>query len=202
MPDPLDKIPRQPGLFLSKSGSKTAKREFVATVGLLWLQYQKRRGRRGAVVFDIDDTLIDYRDKVESGFDAMVDLFQFAARHFCTYVVTARPFEAGRQGEEDVQYVHDLLRERGIVLPRERLYLMPLHEYNKGGDATEAYKTRTTESIRRREGVILARFGDKMWDCVASSGLHGAGQYTHVSDGDAYLGRDGHTVFGKLPGQT
>ena len=93
--------------FFVKAKTKTEQRRFVAQHALLWLKLQHKRGARGAVMVDIDDTLIDGNECVKHGFELMRKLYDEASLVFPLHVVTARP-------DDQHANVMAMLRARGF----------------------------------------------------------------------------------------
>lgn len=179
--------------YYVRGRTKTAQRTAVARHGVDWLTMQHARGKRGCVVFDIDDTIINGNDAVTNGFDAMRTLLQEAIRLFAVHIVTARP-------DNQHAYVLELLRKRGFHVPTDRLHCLPAHLW---GDSrhVEDFKWQKHLDFVRAHGAVVARFGDKLWDVAHRDSLRT--YLSHVADRDCYVfwdpSLDG-TLSSKLPG--
>ena len=180
--------------FYVKYRTKTDQRMFVAYHAYQWVKFQHKRGSTGAVMIDIDDTLIDGNESVSNGFQYMKELYHKIGILFPVHVVTARP-------REDHQSCMKMLLERGFCLPPDRLHMLPTELYGKDYSHVERFKWSTYVSIGKSHGGVVARFGDKMWDVAHAQSLHGS--LAHVHDTDCYIFRDPAmkgTVSYKLPG--
>ena len=178
--------------FTLRGRRKTDLRAAEAHAALVWLRVQHRLGVQGAVVFDIDDTILNHNECVVHGFEGMRALFQEAFRLFSVYVVTARP-------DDQHGYVMGMLQARGFPLPPDRLYLLPRDHYGGPSRLVEEFKWRSVQEIRAKAGRVVARFGDKLWDVAAMPKLHR--ELAHVQDGDTYRFMDESCVYAsKLPG--
>ena len=186
--------------FFVRHKNKTEQRRFIATQSLQWLKFQHERGCLGAIMVDIDDTLIDYNECVNNGFQYMKDLYRDAAVMFPLHIVTARP-------DEDHHSVMKMLATRGFSIPPDRLHMLPTHLYGKDYSHVERFKWETFLKIGKLHNGVVARFGDKMWDVAhirdLSDSYRGSSQFSHVSDRDCYIFMDPSmkgTVSFKLPG--
>lgn len=180
--------------FFVRDRTKTEQRRLVADHGLLWVRLQHARKARGAVMVDIDDTLIDGNECVQNGFEFMHYFYNEAALLYPVHVVTARP-------DDQHANVMRLLRERGFCVPPDRLHMLPSHLYGRDTRHVEDFKWKAFLEIGRTHGGVIARFGDKLWDVAHVSSLES--YLTHVDDRDCYLFLDPAlkgTFSGKLPG--
>lgn len=180
--------------YFVRAKTKTEQRTFVAQHALLWLRCQKSRGAKGAVMVDIDDTLIDSREAVVNGFQFMHELFTEASLYFPFHVVTARP-------DDQHANVMKMLRERGFSIPPDRLHMLPEELYGRSTRYVEEFKWRTYLKIGEEHQGVVARFGDKLWDVghIASYDTY----LKHVRDKDCYVFMDPTmcgTFSAKLPG--
>ena len=131
----LDDTVSFPAYFV-RCKTKTEQRKFVATHALHWLSFQKRQGSLGAVMVDIDDTLIDGNECVMHGFQFMKELFDEASVLFPVHIVTARP-------DDNHDVVMRLLQKRGFCIPPDRLHMLPAHLYGKDYKYVEEFKWNT-----------------------------------------------------------
>jgi hypothetical protein len=180
--------------FFVKGKNKTELRSFVARHALLWLRLAHRRGARGAVMLDIDDTLIDGHEKVAHGFEFMQELYREACVLFPVHVVTARP-------DSDHGLVMRLLQGRGFCLPPDRLHMLPADLYGRSTRHVEEFKWQCFVKMNHQHGGVVARFGDKLWDVAHLKSLDG--YLAHVGDKECYIFRDPAlrgTLSAKLPG--
>lgn len=192
--------------YYVRYASKTQQRLFVASMAYDWIRMQYKRGVNGAIMVDIDDTLIDGNQNVLHGFQHMRELYEMASVHFPMHVVTARP-------DDDHHVVMKMLKERGFCIPPDRLHMLPAHLWDKDLGYVERFKWETFVKIGKTHGGVVARFGDKMWDVAHIASLHSghdgyrpadnAGYLSHVPDRACYIFVDpalkGTASF-KLPG--
>ena len=180
--------------FYVRARTKTEQRLFVAFHAMQWIRLQHRRKSSGAIMVDIDDTLIDGNEGVHHGFQHMRELYEEAGVFFPLHIVTARP-------DEDHHSCMKLLRRRGFCIPPDRLHMLPTHLYGRDTRHVEEFKWKTFLEIGRKHGGVVARFGDKLWDVAHLDSLRGT--LAHVKDTDCYVYRDPAlkgTVSYKLPG--
>lgn len=184
-----------PGFFVH-SRSKAELRQFVARHAMLWVRTQHMRGARGAIMVDIDDTLIDGKECVHHGFEEMRWFYEEASQLFPVHIVTARP-------DSEHANVMRMLRGRGFCIPPDRLHMLPHDQYYAEDDEphVERFKWKTYLAIARQHGGVVARLGDKLWDVAHYDSL---GSYLHhVPDSATYLFLDPKlrgTYSAKLPG--
>lgn len=181
-------------LFHVKAKTKTEQRMFVAFHAYDWIRFQYKRGMAGAIMVDIDDTLIDGNESVNHGFQYMKELYNDVGVLFPVHVVTARPLE-------DHHIVMKMLKERGFVIPPDRLHMLPTEFYGRGNSHVENFKWKTFLAIAKQHGGVVARFGDKLWDVANAHTLHTT--LAHVKDEDCCIFYDPSmkgTVSYKLPG--
>jgi hypothetical protein len=181
--------------YFVRAPTHTALRRFVASHGLLWLRCMKARGARGAVVYDIDDTILDGNEQVVRGFEQMRVLFDEAFHLFPVHVVTARP-------DMDHDKCMQMLRDRGFHISPDRLHMLPTHLYDRSTRHVEDFKWGVHQTLVVEHGAVLAKFGDKLWDVAHRDSLRS--YLGHVSDADCYLFWDPRlkgTLSAKLPGR-
>ena len=177
-----------------KGKTKTELRRFVAEHGLAWLNLQKKRGAGGAVMLDIDDTLINGHESVTNGFEFMKKMYDDASQLFPVPVVTARP-------DYDHAKCMKMLHERGFHVPPDRLHMLPGEHYGGSYSHVEKFKWQAFAKISKQHHGVIARFGDKLWDVAHIDALEGA--MKHVDDRDCYVFLDPAlkgTYSAKLPG--
>ena len=181
------------GFFL-RHDTKTNLRRHEAEAAIVWLRVMKRLGKRGAILFDIDDTIIDGNECVRYGFEDMKELFTFASRHFPVYIVTARP-------DDQHGYVMSMLQKRGFSIPTDRMHMLPSEEYGRSSTYVEKFKMDSYRKIFNEQRGVLARFGDKLWDAAHIDALRTT--LSHVGDSHTYRFMDPRmpgTYSCKLPG--
>ena len=190
VPDPKVSFP---GFFV-KGKRKSDMRAFVAHHALLWLKLQHKRGAKGAVMVDIDDTLIDGNEAVHHGFEFMQELYRTASVLFPIHIVTARP-------DDDHANVMRMLTNRGFCIPPDRLHMLPAHLYGRSTRHVEEFKWKAYLKIADAHGGVVARYGDKLWDVAH---IRSFDTYlSHVQDKDCYIYMDPNlkgTYSAKLPG--
>jgi hypothetical protein len=117
-----------------------------------WLKFKSMCGETGCVIFDIDDTLVDSKEKPIS---SMLKLYRLCiSLGFVVNIVTARP-ESKQNRRETIK----MLNDRGIS-NYEALYMMPAN-LNPTASIISIYKANARADIADRH-AILANCGD-MW---------------------------------------
>lgn len=191
-----DENVRFPSFFLKGLRSKTEQRRFVAMNALVWLRVQKKMRHHGAIMIDIDDTLIDGNQAVQHGFQFMQEMYVEASLHFPIHIVTARP-------DSDHENVMKLLQKHNFCIAPDRLHMLPTELYYKRDlSHVEDFKYNCYRMISHLHHGVIARFGDKMWDVVYLPAMR-MGLFDHVDDKEAYIFKDPNlkgTVSFKLPG--
>ena len=102
--------------FIVKGKTLTDKRAFIADAAKTYLGALHKATRKGAVMFDIDDTLIDGHERCQHGFDAMASLYNTLESMYPIHVVTARP-------DDTKVKTLETLKKRGLVVPVDRLHI-------------------------------------------------------------------------------
>ena len=139
-------------------GTKTAQRDYVARVAMDWVHYCEHRRVNGAIMLDIDDTLLDGREAVINGFDSMRDFFQRARRRFPVHIVTARP-------RSDHANALSMLHERGFTVDIDRLHMLPTEHYYHGTDKDIVnFKHGEYQKMCAAHRGVVLRAGDRLWD--------------------------------------
>jgi hypothetical protein len=184
--------------YLVCSTRKTEQRQFVASHATDWLALRKASGAKGAVMVDIDDTLIDGNESVGNGFQYMKSLYEKASKLFPVHVVTARP-------DDEHARVMQLLSTRGFSIPPDRLHMLPAALYGEDESHVVRFKWDAYQRIRHEHGGVVARIGDKLWDVAHIESMHAdTGSLRHVRDEDCIVFSDPRqkgTVSYKLPGR-
>jgi len=196
------KVPFPAYIIKSKTRSKTELREYVASCATSWVMYQQRQGLRGAVMLDIDDTLIDGRESVAFGFGFMRDLYNTLHLHFPIHIVTARP-------DDEHGNVMSLLTKRGFCIPPDRLHMLPAELYGRSYSHVEDFKWERYKYIEKLHNLVLLRMGDKLWDVARLQSLRGTGEggtgnMSHITDPECYIFTDPgmqSCMSCKLPGE-
>ena len=190
---PDTKVPF-PAVFVT-SDKLTAQRRYVADEAKKWLEEKLRQGKQGAVVFDIDDTLINGNEAVAHGFQYMVELYRWALQHFPVELVTARP-------EEEKSNVMRMLHKRKLFVGFNNLHMMNTKEYNSG-DTTYVKNFKWgkhLDFVKMYKDGVLAKMGDRLWDVAER---HSPSTYLkHVPEELCYIFTDpklGGTRSFKLP---
>lgn len=175
-----------------KAKTKTEIRKFIARHALLWIKTQHKRGARGAIMIDIDDTIIDSNENTKNGFEFMKELFHEVGLLFPIHIVTARP-------KDQHDNVMVMLREKGFFIPPDRLHMLSSEEYGKDYSFVERFKWRCFLKIAKDHDGVIARFGDKLWDVAHHDALKT--YMSHIED-ESYIFMDPKlkgTLSGKLP---
>lgn len=180
--------------YYVRARTKTSLREYVAFHAQHWMELLRKRRRKSAIMFDIDDTILDGHERVINGFDVMRELFDEFSMYFPVHIVTARP-------DTEHGNVMRMLRSKGFCIPPDRLHMLPEKWYGADFKYVERFKWDAYDAIARQHGGVIARFGDKMWDVAHLDALHTS--LAHVHDRDCYMFLDPKmkgTVSFKLPG--
>ena len=177
-----------------RASTKRDKREYVAKLATLWARTCHQNGRTGAIMFDIDDTLIDGNECIKNGFEAMKEFYEYASTLFPVYLVTARP-------DSEHDRVIRMLHRKGLPIPPDRLHMLPEHLYDGPSQHVEDFKWKKFCEMHVRHNGVLIRIGDRMWDVAHRDSLHT--YLSHVDDRECYVFFD--TALGgcaslKLPG--
>ena len=125
-----------------------------------WLRYQRRLGKHGCVVFDIDDTLID--SETNKRIESVCRVFDVAqSLGFPRVIVTARPDLPDSRRETTKQ-----LRELELT-NYDALYMMPFRAFKSGKiEAVSRYKRRARNDIVSEHYPILANVDDMLYNCT------------------------------------
>lgn len=180
--------------FFVKAKTKSEQRRFIADHAITFLTMQKRRGARGAVMVDIDDTLIDGNENVSNGFQHMHDMYHAVYSLFPLHIVTARPRDQHAK-------VMGMLTKLGFLIPPDRLHMLPTHLYGLDTRHVEEFKWKAFLEIAEQHEAVVARFGDRLWDVAHIQSLDT--YLKHVHDKDCYLFFDPRLkgcLSAKLPG--
>ena len=146
-----------------RGGTRRAKTSLVVHWLRAWLEAKAASSTRGAVVFDIDKTLVD---EDEAAITAVTSLYQYCQRYFQCYIVTARPDVPGnRRLTEQMLAANTVRRWR-------KLYMMPENVHARITDedslreVVSRYKYAARCDIASRAGRILASISDTWHDLV------------------------------------
>lgn len=181
--------------FIVKGRCKSEKRRFLALACLDWLKFCKQHLHcQGAIMVDIDDTLVDGNQNIKNGFEFMKLMMDDTSLNFPIHIVTARPLEQHK-------YVMRMLQDRKICIPPDRLHMLPSHLWGKGDAHVEKFKWETFVLISKLHKGVAARFGDRLWDVAHIDALKT--YQKHISEKDCCLFIDPKlrgTMSAKLPG--
>ena len=134
---------------------------YIANWLSYWLRFQASIGNFGSVVFDIDDTLVDNRERKIA---PIVNVFQLANKlGFICNLITARPEVPGNR-----KATKKMLAENGII-QYESLYMMsPKLSNTTEGISRYKYEARCDVETRHN---IVANLGD-MWHDMFKYPIH------------------------------
>jgi hypothetical protein len=181
--------------FFVRGVNKTEKRSICAKRLLNFVKEASKQGRKGSIVFDIDDTLIDGNESVRNGFEDLKKVFDLCSVLFPIHIITARP-------DSEHANVMRMLNKKGFCIPTDRLHMLDSNDYEKGDeDLVVNFKHSKCEEVRKQHGGVVARVGDKLWDCSLKVSL--TTYLKHVTDKDCYIFEDPEqsgTLSIKLPG--
>lgn len=117
-----------------------------------WLKFKALCNSQGSVIFDIDDTLVDEKEK---GIKSMIQLYKLCLKlEFVVNIITARP-----ESKENRRETQKMLHGHGIDT-YEALYMMPSN-VKPTLNTISKYKYNARMDVTTRH-TILANFGD-MW---------------------------------------
>lgn len=175
---------------------KTDQRRFAAECASLWLSYLYKHAKvkKGAVMIDIDDTILDHQEKTSNGFQFMQDMYQQVGQMYPIHIVTARP-------DDQHDNVMRMLHKRGFCIQPDRLHMLPSELYGRSTRHVEKFKFDCYLRMLRDHTHVVARFGDKLWDVAHLESLDT--YLSSVQDRDCMLFRDPRmrgTLSVKLPG--
>lgn len=181
--------------FFVKFKTKTEQRRFVALHATYWVRCMHKMGRtEGAIVLDIDDTILDGHECVQNGFEYMRDFVDDLSKIYPLHIVTARP-------SDDRTNVMKMLHERRFMIPPDRLWMLPADQYGKDLSFVEKFKSSACEKISKMHNGLILRAGDKLWDVAHLETLKNG--LSHVQEKDCYIFMDpfqSTTISCKLPG--
>ena len=192
-----------PAYFVTAS-TKEQKRNFAANNALAFCKYMHAKKSTGAIMIDIDDTIMNRNQNAEcDGFDVIHKFYNEASILYPVYVVTARP-------RSEHAYVIRMLRGKGFCLPPDRLYMLPTKLYDGPHRNVELFKWKKYLEIASRHDGVVLRMGDMLWDVACLESLHAypdrprSGWLSHIKDKDCYIFQDPlmkGTYSVKLPGR-
>ena len=136
------------------TGTKKEMREKCGKWLDLWLSLQLKRGIKGCIIFDIDDTVIEEKD--EKLIDPIANIFKkYRDLGVPVIFVTARPNVRGNKKETE-----NMLKKRGLD-GYSGLDLIP-----ERSDDVDAFKFERRNYYYKKYGNVLARIGDQYWDSI------------------------------------
>lgn len=196
----IDTTTEFPAFSLS-GGTKAQRRQYCAEFARIWLSIDK--SKTGAIMLDIDDTLLNEYEKVTDGFEYMKQIYEYFWLDYIIHIVTARP-------DNDKPRVMALLQKLGMSIPVDRLHLLPAAQYESDDhvEYTEKFKWNCYKNIKDMYGKVVLRMGDKMWDVAHFDSLHMGkqkddGYLSHVDHRATYIFKDPRLhgcLSCKLPG--
>ena len=177
----------------AKEGRKMI-RQFIAHMSITYMRFLHNTGHRGAIVYDIDDTLVtsvprsDEDSGYIDGFEYLNEMFHSVRDLFTVYIVTARP-------DSDKVHVMNMLKRNNIIIDPDRLRMVPEDDYHNGpSDVTQKVKweehLKIDRECRTRNETILAKFGDRLWDVANIDSL--STYLKHIPHNSAYVFWDTH----------
>jgi hypothetical protein len=184
-----------PFVIAKISGNTKEQREKICGWIDIWLGYQIKRGKKGCLIFDIDDTLITGH---ENPIQSVCEIFKKYCDIFPCYIVTARPDVPGNK-----EATEKMLKSLGLG-NYKKIYLMPEPAYSGGKkDAVLEFKYRArTEILKKYETEVLARFGDQNWDVTSPQKNTEFEKYINTRDCCiTFIPNMGSEVGIKLPGK-
>ena len=151
-----------PFLIAKIKGSVAEQHKAAVDWADTWLQYKMKQGANGALIFDIDETVITLE---ETEIKPMCALFRKYRKLFNCYFITARP-----RTHKSFMDTMRVLKKLDLLGFKD-IYFMPKRSYDaKRDDYVLKYKFETRNKVCEREnGSVLVRFGDMVWDIVSTS---------------------------------
>lgn len=198
----IDPKPPFAAHFVRGTRSKAELRRYVANCALDWVMAQRCLGQKeGAVMLDIDDTLIDGRENVANGFEYMRNMYAQLSMYYPIHIVTARP-------DDEHENVMQMLLRKGFCIPPDRLHMLPAKHYGGPLSLVEDFKFACYQQIKQRHKYVVLRMGDKLWDVAHMRSLRGdsaqPATLSHVTDKHTYVFMDPEMwpcMSCKLPGE-
>ena len=119
---------------------------------IYWLNFKKMCQQKGCVIFDIDDTLVDDKEKQIWN---IIRVYKHCLKlDFAVNIITARP-----ESKINRKLTEEMLHSKGIE-DYEALYMMP-DNLDKTFNSMSQYKFLARKHVASRH-TILANIGD-MW---------------------------------------
>lgn len=127
----------------------------------LWLDFEIKRGKKGCLIFDIDETVIEEKKGVEVLITPVANLYKkYRNKGIPVYFVTARPDVKGNRKEtEKMLYSLGLGGYSGLFLMSKEFVGTREYSVNK-------FKFTRRNEISKHCGNVLARIGDMTWDSL------------------------------------
>ena len=155
-----------------KHGTRQTQTRLAMSWFICWMRFQRKCGANGIVVFDIDDTLVDAKERqIESVVEVYLQCLEIGFR--CA-IVTARP-----ESPENRRETISMLRSHGIS-NWESLYMMPKSVQVYDAEHISKYKRSARDDIETRHR-ILGNIGD-MWHDLLRFPLVGCHKTIEVFD--------------------
>lgn len=173
-----------------KGGNLKEKTSKLCEWASFWLKFKSLCGKQGAVVFDIDDTLVDGK---ENNIIPVVKVYRLAlALGFLCYIVTARP-----ESPSNRRYTREMLSKNGIANYQE-LYMMP-SKLTPTFQSISLYKFKMRTDISKQH-EILCNIGDMWTDHLKYPCKFNELQNRDVSEGAIFFFPATYFPCIKLPG--
>lgn len=200
-----DRVPFPAHFVVGSRITKTEQRHFVAAHAIVWLKLHhmkmKSGTKPGAIMIDIDDTLVDEWEGLRYGFESMNAMYNQLSLLFPVHVVTARP-------ESEHANVMKMLHKRGVNVQVDRLHMLPDEDYDhrdhdKRERLVERFKAGKCVEITKLHGSVVARFGDRLWDVAPLELIRSDRRAVldHVETKHCYIFLHNGCLCAKLPGK-
>ena len=203
-----DKVPFPAHFVVGNRITKTEQRHFVAAHAIVWLKLHhmkmKPGTKPGAIMIDIDDTLVDEWEGLRYGFEFMNAMYNQLSLLFPVHVVTARP-------DTEHANVMKMLHNCGVNVQVDRLHMLPDEHYHHPDHDTrerlvEGFKAGKCVDIAKEHGSVVARFGDRLWDVaplelIRRQPRNGLAVLEHVETKHCYIFLHNGCLCAKLPGK-
>lgn len=130
----------------------------------LWLTHEIKKGRRGALIFDIDETVIENTNNGEVLIKPVADLYKkYRDMGLPVYFITARPSVRGNKQETE-----KMLSRMGLGGYRN-IYLLSKEFYDQGHMGVHKFKHSKRIEVLNICKDVLVRVGDMAWDSLPPS---------------------------------
>lgn len=127
----------------------------------MWLTFELNRGNKGCLIFDIDETVIEEKNRDEVLIKPVANLYKkYRDKGVHVYFVTARPDVPGNKKETE-----KMLKRLGLHGYQD-LFLMGKEFTGSREYSVNKFKFTRRKEILEKCGHVMARIGDMPWDSL------------------------------------